>query len=223
MRKLTQIQNIEKDVLISFYLIVDHTQEYEDEAPEKEESHTQNAISRYFPSSMKFNFSTKHTTASSSSSSITKATKTNLFIASVVVSQTRIEEMFYVDSFITFTLNVKKQTPDKYNRWTILQQDSTPNERKINQKGEEKRGGSNGDAIEIEPSHEIRLSDAMKKYYELPLSFPSDQFTETAIRCVVHMLKTGTDKHLKHILTKEETLETIALCNYLGLKTTTVM
>jgi hypothetical protein len=150
--------------------------------------------------------------------------ETSTFVVSVVLSQARVAEMFHSDSFVVFTLSVKIQTPDKYKRWTILQQDAPSGKSKerknnLNEKEEEEDDEGKESEMETETSTEIRLSDAMKKYYELPLSLPLDKFTETAIRSVAYMLKTGTDKYLNNVLTKEEMLETIALCDFLGLKT----
>ena len=189
--KLTKLQNVQKDVMISFFIV---NNEPTRQHPQQQQQSKPSIVSQYFPLS-----NVNASSRSSSSQSIVVQPSKEL-ISSVVVSQKKVNDMFDVDSLVTMALSAKVQSPTRYKGWSVLQQDGNNN-------------GEESNAVE-----EIRLSDAMKRYHELPISLPIDQFTRTAILTFSGMLKAGSDKNLPHVLNKEEILETVTLCNYLGLK-----
>jgi hypothetical protein len=162
-----------------------------------------------------------------------------------VITQKTVNEMFDEKSFVRMTLDAKRQNLERYKGWNILEQDalsdktrdverekenydeeieSREEDEEMTEINDRSNLGSDGDNDDNNNNNnnnnnnEIRLSDAMKKYYELPISLPANQYTETTIRSVAYVLKTNSDKKLNRVLTKEEILETISLCDYLGLK-----
>ena len=122
-------------------------------------------------------------------------------VVTVTISQEHLRAMFSADSIVHMALDAKMQDLERYRSWNILQQDE-PKER------------TNGTAG-------VRLSDDMKKYHDLPLSIPADQYTEAAIRITAALLACSNEKTRNAIsasITKEDCMEAIALCNYLRVK-----
>lgn len=219
MNNLTTIRNTQKEVHVSFYLVKESQSAFENE------EHGRSLRPWDHPQSKK-----KVTS---------RPLESKRFVSSATVTQQRLREIFEDDSFMIIVLNAKLQSNETHRNWSILQQD-TPSDDMImhgNQSGNKKRNHSmsyEGEEEEEEENRQqhddlsktattkvVSLSDSMKKYHELTVSLPMEQYTETAIMTVICMMlatSKKTERRLSYILTKEEILDSIALCNYLGVK-----
>ena len=213
MDSLTTLQNVQKDVRISFYLVDEpNLKQRSNRSDQQSSSISSSSLSRYFPSGS--GLVDEETRRREKPSNSREAPKK--YVSSAIISQRRAIELFEENSFVLMALNAKIQHLERYKSWNILQQD-VPSKKSapMNEEEEEEHDAA------TDGNGEVRLSDGMKKYHELPLTIPTNQFTETATRVVGCLISSDekTEKRLKRILTKEETLETISLCNYLGIKT----
>lgn len=130
-------------------------------------------------------------------------------IFTIVLTQRKIRKLFEEHSIVNLALNAKINELQRYKGWNILQKDNTEERnRRVNERGN----------ITSQQKSGIQLTDTMQKYHDITITLNKEEYSLLSVKCVCYMIVTESDKGLKKILDKDETLELIELMNYLALK-----
>lgn len=155
-------------------------------------------------------------------------------VAVAGLSQKRMDKIFIADSLLMIGLNAKRYNTERYRNWNILQHETTVS---VQDEGDKSQGcvyfeESSRDSTHVRPTlgsagasanatkqlhvSKIGIPESFKLYYELSISLPANHGWSSQVITAAAMIISGVDDMVAGILSRDEILQVVSLCDYLG-------